>query len=163
MSPTVFSNLNHVHTKFKFSLYIIRKVGRDWLEIWLWFLLIAAKNSFWASAKCSQLCWEWNWECWKLRNRWMAFHRVGWSLLGLISCASISFLCVFPCVSPPGNAALVLRSRLKVKVVKEHREKPTVRNGIEENGVVSANLEKEVGKQIMQFQVRGQRKQKEPV
>lgn len=84
-------------------------------------------------------------------------------MLGLISCASISFLCVFPCVSPPGNAALVLRSRLKVKVVKEHREKPTVRNGIEENGVVSANLEKEVGKQIMQYQVRGQSKQKELV
>ncbi|NXN03454.1 NADK kinase, partial [Sylvia borin] len=52
-----------------------------------------------------------------------------------------------------GNAALVLRSRLKVKVVKEHREKTTVQNGIEENGVVSANLEKEVGKQIMQYQV----------
>uniref|UniRef100_A0A8D0F047 NAD(+) kinase n=1 Tax=Strix occidentalis caurina TaxID=311401 RepID=A0A8D0F047_STROC len=52
-----------------------------------------------------------------------------------------------------GNAALVLRSRLKVKVVKEHREKMTVQNGIEENGVVSANIEKEVGKQIMQYQV----------
>ncbi|XP_014799416.1 PREDICTED: NAD kinase isoform X1 [Calidris pugnax] len=52
-----------------------------------------------------------------------------------------------------GNAALVLRSRLKVKVVKEHREKMTVQNGIEENGVVSANLEKEMGKQIMQYQV----------
>uniref|UniRef100_A0A803WF57 NAD(+) kinase n=1 Tax=Ficedula albicollis TaxID=59894 RepID=A0A803WF57_FICAL len=52
-----------------------------------------------------------------------------------------------------GNAALVLRSRLKVKVVKEHREKSPVQNGIEENGVVSANLEKEVGKQIMQYQV----------
>ncbi|NXS26486.1 NADK kinase, partial [Pomatostomus ruficeps] len=52
-----------------------------------------------------------------------------------------------------GNAALVLRSRLKVKVVKEHREKVPVQNGIEENGVVSANLEKEVGKQIMQYQV----------
>ncbi|XP_062363733.1 NAD kinase isoform X2 [Cinclus cinclus] len=52
-----------------------------------------------------------------------------------------------------GNAALVLRSRLKVKVVKEHREKTPVRNGIEENGVVPANLEKEGGKQIMQYQV----------
>uniref|UniRef100_A0A8D0GPW7 NAD kinase n=1 Tax=Sphenodon punctatus TaxID=8508 RepID=A0A8D0GPW7_SPHPU len=53
-----------------------------------------------------------------------------------------------------GNAALVLRSRLKVKVVKEHREKKTViQNGIEENGVMSANLEKEVVKQIVQYQV----------
>ncbi|KAM3659683.1 NAD kinase isoform 2-T2 [Ammospiza maritima maritima] len=52
-----------------------------------------------------------------------------------------------------GNAALVLRSRLKVKVVKEHRDKGSVQNGIEENGVVSASLEKEVGKQIMQYQV----------
>lgn len=47
-----------------------------------------------------------------------------------------------------------------MKVVKEHREKTTVQNGIEENGVVSANIEKEVGKQIMQYQVRAQNKQK---
>uniref|UniRef100_A0A8D2QEI6 NAD(+) kinase n=1 Tax=Zonotrichia albicollis TaxID=44394 RepID=A0A8D2QEI6_ZONAL len=59
-----------------------------------------------------------------------------------------------------GNAALVLRSRLKVRVVKEHRDKGSVQNGIEENGVVSATLEKEVGKQIMQYQVRGKNKQK---
>ncbi|NXQ77037.1 NADK kinase, partial [Quiscalus mexicanus] len=52
-----------------------------------------------------------------------------------------------------GNAALVLRSRLKVKVVKEHRDKSSVQNGIEENGLVSANLEKEAGKQMMQYQV----------
>ncbi|XP_025906723.1 NAD kinase isoform X1 [Nothoprocta perdicaria] len=52
-----------------------------------------------------------------------------------------------------GNAALVLRSRLKVRVVKENREKTTIQNGIEENGVVSTNIEKEVGKQIMQYQV----------
>ncbi|XP_075762312.1 NAD kinase isoform X2 [Pelodiscus sinensis] len=53
-----------------------------------------------------------------------------------------------------GNAALVLRSRLKVKVVKEHREKKTlIQNGIEENGVISTSLEMEVGKQIMQYQV----------
>lgn len=50
-----------------------------------------------------------------------------------------------------------------MKVVKEHREKSPVQNGIEENGVVSANLEKEVGKQIMQYQVRGQSKPKEPI
>lgn len=41
-----------------------------------------------------------------------------------------------------------------MKVVKEHREKMTVQNGIEENGVVPTNIEKEVGKQIMQYQVR---------
>lgn len=81
---------------------------------------------------------------------------------GYFLCQHLIFVC-FPCVSPPGNAALVLRSRLKVKVVKEHREKTTVQNGIEENGVVSANLEKEVGKQIMQYQVRGQNKPKKPI
>ncbi|XP_038233068.1 NAD kinase isoform X1 [Dermochelys coriacea] len=53
-----------------------------------------------------------------------------------------------------GNAALVLRSRLKVKVVKEHREKKTlIQNGIEKNGVISTSLEIEMGKQIMQYQV----------
>ncbi|XP_065277293.1 NAD kinase isoform X2 [Emys orbicularis] len=53
-----------------------------------------------------------------------------------------------------GNAALVLRSRLKVKVVKEHREKKTlIQNGIEENGVISTSLEMEMGKHIMQYQV----------
>nr|XP_042708769.1 NAD kinase isoform X2 [Chrysemys picta bellii] len=53
-----------------------------------------------------------------------------------------------------GNAALVLRSRLKVKVVKEHREKKTLmQNGIEENGVISTSLEMEMGKHIMQYQV----------
>ncbi|XP_074831772.1 NAD kinase isoform X1 [Carettochelys insculpta] len=53
-----------------------------------------------------------------------------------------------------GNAALVLRSRLKVKVVKEHREKTTlIQNGIEENGVISTSLEMEMGKQVMQYQV----------
>ncbi|ETE60377.1 Guanine nucleotide-binding protein G(I)/G(S)/G(T) subunit beta-1, partial [Ophiophagus hannah] len=40
-----------------------------------------------------------------------------------------------------GNAALVLRSRLKVKVIKEHWEKKAViQNGIEENGVVSSGV-----------------------
>ncbi|XP_025067369.1 NAD kinase isoform X2 [Alligator sinensis] len=52
-----------------------------------------------------------------------------------------------------GNAALVLRSRLKVRVVKEHREKKVIQNGIEENGMVPTSLEKEVVKQIMQYQV----------
>lgn len=53
-----------------------------------------------------------------------------------------------------GNAALVLRSRLKVKVVKEHREKKAViQNGIEENGVIAPSLEKEMFKQVMQYQV----------
>nr|XP_060615023.1 NAD kinase isoform X5 [Anolis sagrei ordinatus] len=54
-----------------------------------------------------------------------------------------------------GNAALVLRSRLKVKVVKEHREKKMmIQNGIEENGVMPPpSLEKEVFKQAIQYQV----------
>uniref|UniRef100_A0A8D2IL99 NAD kinase n=1 Tax=Varanus komodoensis TaxID=61221 RepID=A0A8D2IL99_VARKO len=53
-----------------------------------------------------------------------------------------------------GNAALVLRSRLKVKVVKEHREKkPMIQNGIEENGVMSPSLEKDIFKQAIQYQV----------
>ncbi|XP_026571694.1 NAD kinase isoform X1 [Pseudonaja textilis] len=53
-----------------------------------------------------------------------------------------------------GNAALVLRSRLKVKVIKEHWEKKAViQNGIEENGVVSSGLEKEMFKQATQYLV----------
>ncbi|XP_041427367.1 NAD kinase isoform X2 [Xenopus laevis] len=46
-----------------------------------------------------------------------------------------------------GNAALVLRSRLKVKVSKEHKEKKTaVQNGVEENGLM-VKSEKEPIKQ----------------
>lgn len=57
---------------------------------------------------------------------------------------------------PPGNAAVVLRSRLKVKVVKELRgEKGPVSNGLGENGPRPAHLDVEVGKQVMQYQVRG--------
>ncbi|XP_074074815.1 NAD kinase isoform X3 [Macrotis lagotis] len=53
-----------------------------------------------------------------------------------------------------GNAAIVLRSRLKVKVVKEFREKKAMlQNGIDENGVLSSGLEKESGKQMMHYQV----------
>ncbi|NWW40726.1 NADK kinase, partial [Panurus biarmicus] len=80
----------------------------------------------------------------------------GWHFLehcwGYFLCLHLVAECC-PCVPPAGNAALVLRSRLKVKVVKEHREKTPVQNGLEENGVVAANLEKEAGKQIMQYQV----------
>lgn len=48
-----------------------------------------------------------------------------------------------------GNAAVILRSRLKVRVVKELRDKKTtVHNGLGENG-----LDTEGGKQAMQFQV----------
>ena len=57
---------------------------------------------------------------------------------------------------PPGNAAVVLRSRLKVRVVKELRgKKVAVPNGISENGVLAAALDAEVGKQVMQYQVCG--------
>ncbi|MXQ81775.1 hypothetical protein E5288_WYG005034 [Bos mutus] len=53
-----------------------------------------------------------------------------------------------------GNAAVVLRSRLKVRVVKEPRgKKVAVPNGISENGVLAAGLDVEVGKQAVQYQV----------
>ncbi|XP_004426116.2 PREDICTED: NAD kinase isoform X1 [Ceratotherium simum simum] len=52
-----------------------------------------------------------------------------------------------------GNAAVVLRSRLKVRVVKELRGKTAVPNGVSENGVLAADLDTEVGKQVMQYQV----------
>uniref|UniRef100_A0A7N4PNU6 NAD(+) kinase n=1 Tax=Sarcophilus harrisii TaxID=9305 RepID=A0A7N4PNU6_SARHA len=53
-----------------------------------------------------------------------------------------------------GNAAIILRSRLKVKVVKEFREKKaTLQNGIEENGVLPAGLEKDSNRLMMHYQV----------
>ncbi|KAG8505525.1 NAD kinase, partial [Galemys pyrenaicus] len=53
-----------------------------------------------------------------------------------------------------GNAAVVLRSRLKVRVVKELRgRKAAVPNGIRENGAPAAGLDAELGKQVMQYQV----------
>ena len=57
---------------------------------------------------------------------------------------------------PPGNAAVVLRSRLKVKVVKELRGKKTASpNGVSENGVLASDRDTEAGKQVMQYQVCG--------
>lgn len=51
----------------------------------------------------------------------------------------------------PGNAAVILRSRLKVRVVKEPRDKKrAIHNGLSENG-----LDPEGGKQAMQYQVCG--------
>lgn len=53
-----------------------------------------------------------------------------------------------------GNAAIILRSRLKVKVVKELRgKKLAVPNGTSKNGVLAADPDPEVGKQVMQYQV----------
>ncbi|XP_015356992.1 NAD kinase isoform X2 [Marmota marmota marmota] len=53
-----------------------------------------------------------------------------------------------------GNAAIVLRSRLKVRVVKELRgKKMTVHNGLSENGLPAPGLDTELGKQAMQYQV----------
>lgn len=57
-----------------------------------------------------------------------------------------------------GNAAVVLRSRLKVRVVKELRAKPAaVSNGLGEHlgdhGALAATLDVELGKQVMQYQV----------
>ncbi|KAM9686992.1 NAD kinase isoform 1-T3 [Trichechus inunguis] len=51
-----------------------------------------------------------------------------------------------------GNAAIVLRSRLKVRVVKELRgKKAAAPNGVRENGSLAPDAE--VGKQVMQYQV----------
>ncbi|XP_045155165.1 NAD kinase [Echinops telfairi] len=51
-----------------------------------------------------------------------------------------------------GNAAIILRSRLKVRVVKELRgQKPAASNGVGENGSLAPDTE--LGKQIMQYQV----------
>uniref|UniRef100_A0A5F8GC80 NAD kinase n=1 Tax=Monodelphis domestica TaxID=13616 RepID=A0A5F8GC80_MONDO len=54
-----------------------------------------------------------------------------------------------------GNAAIVLRSRLKVKVVKELREKkgPVLQNGIDENGVLAPGLDKDSPKHMVNYQV----------
>nr|XP_039330338.1 NAD kinase isoform X2 [Saimiri boliviensis boliviensis] len=53
-----------------------------------------------------------------------------------------------------GNAAVVLRSRLKVRVLKELREKKTaVHNGLGENGSQPVGLDMDVEKQAMQYQV----------
>ncbi|XP_058575403.1 NAD kinase isoform X3 [Neofelis nebulosa] len=53
-----------------------------------------------------------------------------------------------------GNAAVILRSRLKVRVVKELRgKKMAVPNGVSENGVLATDLAAEAGKQAMQYQV----------
>ncbi|KAK2500591.1 hypothetical protein MC885_019181, partial [Smutsia gigantea] len=51
-----------------------------------------------------------------------------------------------------GNAAVALRSRLKVRVVKELRGKAVIPNGVSENGVLAADVDPEVGKQVMQYQ-----------
>ncbi|XP_062962258.1 NAD kinase isoform X1 [Cynocephalus volans] len=53
-----------------------------------------------------------------------------------------------------GNAAVVLRSRLKVRVVKELRgRKTTVHNGLGESSVPAPGLHAEVGKRAVQYQV----------
>ncbi|XP_016072345.1 PREDICTED: NAD kinase isoform X2 [Miniopterus natalensis] len=52
-----------------------------------------------------------------------------------------------------GNAAIVLRSRLKVKVVKEPRGKMSFPNGVGENGVLASGWDAEAEKQVMQYQV----------
>ncbi|XP_053431380.1 NAD kinase isoform X1 [Nycticebus coucang] len=53
-----------------------------------------------------------------------------------------------------GNAAVVLRSRLKVRVVKEPRaRKVPIHNGLSENSTPTAGLDAEAGQQAMQYQV----------
>ncbi|XP_077007694.1 NAD kinase [Tamandua tetradactyla] len=53
-----------------------------------------------------------------------------------------------------GNAAIVLRSRLKVRVAKAPRgAQAAIQNGLRKNGVLAPDLDPEVGKQVMQYQV----------
>ncbi|KAF7486510.1 Hypothetical predicted protein [Marmota monax] len=53
-----------------------------------------------------------------------------------------------------GNAAIVLRSGLRVRVVKELRgKKRTTHNGLSENGLPALGLDTEIGKQAVQYQV----------
>lgn len=53
-----------------------------------------------------------------------------------------------------GNAAVVLRSRLKVRVVKALRgEAAAVHNGLRENGLPAPGLDTDTGKQAVQYQV----------
>ncbi|XP_048206041.1 NAD kinase [Perognathus longimembris pacificus] len=53
-----------------------------------------------------------------------------------------------------GNAAVVLRSRLKVRVAKELKgKKMALQNGLRENGLRAPGTDTEGGKQAMQFQV----------
>lgn len=53
-----------------------------------------------------------------------------------------------------GNRTVVLWSWLKVKVMKELREKKlAISNGASEKRVLAADLDMEVGKQVMQYQV----------
>ncbi|KAJ8371103.1 hypothetical protein SKAU_G00111310 [Synaphobranchus kaupii] len=49
-----------------------------------------------------------------------------------------------------GNAAIVLRSRLKVRVVKECRER---KGGVDDTGLILTNGESETGRKAMQYQV----------
>ncbi|XP_068096742.1 NAD kinase isoform X3 [Hyperolius riggenbachi] len=61
-----------------------------------------------------------------------------------------------------GNAALVLRSRLKVKVSTEHREKKSmVQNGVEENGLIVSKPVKEKVKQTKYQGAESQQRAKE--
>ncbi|XP_066546769.1 NAD kinase isoform X2 [Amia ocellicauda] len=53
-----------------------------------------------------------------------------------------------------GNAAIILRSRLKVKVVKEHREKKTSnQGGVDEKGLIVTNGDTDTTRNNMQYQV----------
>ncbi|KAK1142222.1 NAD kinase isoform X2 [Acipenser oxyrinchus oxyrinchus] len=52
-----------------------------------------------------------------------------------------------------GNAAIILRSRLKVKVVKEPREKKAVQDRGEEKGLIVKNGESEISRRTVQYQV----------
>lgn len=49
-----------------------------------------------------------------------------------------------------GNAAIVLRSRLKVRVLKENREK---RARVDDLGVILTNGDSESSRKVMQYQV----------
>lgn len=56
------------------------------------------------------------------------------------------------CVPPPaGNAAIVLRSRLQVRVLKENWEK---KDTVDEKGIILTNKDLETSRKAMQYQVR---------
>lgn len=52
---------------------------------------------------------------------------------------------------PAGNAAIVLRSRLQVRVLKENWEK---KDSVDEKGIILTNKDVESNRKAVQYQVR---------
>lgn len=72
-----------------------------------------------------------------LRNIWLCF-------------GFYSHYNIWTCVLPVGNAAIVLRSRLKVRVLKENWEKKAK---VDEKGIILTNGDIENGRKAVQYQV----------